>query len=74
MNWYEKIFGVRCIDCESYYKKIRNADNELIRNFCSCGGPDLSKMIQSIPNPKDLRRCIFYDKKKQPTTKKEGLI
>ena len=66
MNLFEKFFGVRCVDCESYYKRITNSNNETIKNFCSCGGsnPDFIQMVSSIPNPEKLRRCEFYDRRR----------
>jgi hypothetical protein len=66
MNLFEKIFGVRCVDCESHHKRIKGVDYQNINDFCSCGGsnPDFSQMVWSIHNPKELRKCMFYDRRR----------
>lgn len=67
MNLKEKIFGVRCVDCEGYHKRVTSANWNTIKDYCAYGGPsniDFSQMVWSIQNPKKLRRCKFYDKKR----------
>lgn len=54
MNFIEKTFGVKCIECEGYHKRITDSNGDTIKNFCSCGF--------QVGNPKDRRRCFCYDK------------
>ena len=62
-NLFEKIFGVRCVDCDCYHKRMRTVKYGLIKDFCSCGGSIHGKMVWHIDEPNKLRRCDFYDKK-----------